>query len=144
MDTQPGGIELFLMRIGDSERDDVATLTEQHILGRLSVEEFDRRQRAALAAVTAADLAAQVADLPALHGRASAPAAKRLHWSDAGKARAAAIWACVPAAIVTSSTVFATYDYEGLSSPAAIFWGSAVTGLVGFAAGGVVSRMRRR
>jgi DNA-binding transcriptional MocR family regulator len=40
------------------------TLTEHHLHGRLSVEELDRRQRAALEAATRADLAALLGDLP--------------------------------------------------------------------------------
>ena len=41
------------MRVGDAERDAcVAALIEHHLHGRLTVEELDRRQRSALAAVT--------------------------------------------------------------------------------------------
>ena len=53
------------VRIGDAERDEcMETLTEHHVRGRLTVEELDRRQRAALVAVTEADLAALLTDLP--------------------------------------------------------------------------------
>ena len=56
---------MFLVRVGDAERDAcIDTLTDHHLHGRLPVEELDRRQRAALNAVTAADLAALIADLP--------------------------------------------------------------------------------
>jgi len=55
METQASGIEMFLVRVGDAERDAcIEALAEHHIRGRLSVEELDRRQRAALNAVTAA------------------------------------------------------------------------------------------
>ena len=55
---------MFLVRVGDAERDAcIGSLTDHHLHGRLSVEELDRRQRAALNAVTA-DLAALIADLP--------------------------------------------------------------------------------
>src|SRR5688500_836467 len=53
------------VRIGDTERDEcVEALTEHHVRGRLSVDDLDRRHRAALVAVTEADLAALLADLP--------------------------------------------------------------------------------
>jgi hypothetical protein len=145
MKTRAVGTELFLMRVGDSERDAcMAELTEHHLQGRLSVEEFDRRQRAALVAVTAADLQALVADLPSsgeYDARAVTPARA---WLRSGRARAIAAWAGAPVAIITSSTLFATYDYNGLSGPAATFWGSAVTGLVGFTAYGLAARLKRR
>jgi hypothetical protein len=54
------------MRVGDDERDDcIEALAEHHVRGRLTVEELDRRQRAALTATTEADLAVLLLDLPA-------------------------------------------------------------------------------
>ncbi|MCH1866533.1 DUF1707 domain-containing protein [Nocardioides sp. CFH 31398] len=54
------------MRIGDAERDAcVDLLAEHHVRGRLSVDELDRRQRAALTATTEADLSSLLLDLPA-------------------------------------------------------------------------------
>lgn len=53
------------LRVGDAERDACLTaLIDHHLHGRLSVEELDRRQRAALAAVTTADLTELLLDLP--------------------------------------------------------------------------------
>ncbi|WP_420360742.1 DUF1707 SHOCT-like domain-containing protein [Actinopolymorpha rutila] len=58
---------MFLVRIGDAERGTcLDALTEHHRYGRLSAEECDRRQQAALEALTAADLGRLVADLPSL------------------------------------------------------------------------------
>lgn len=55
------------VRIGDTEREAVLdALSEHHVKGRLEVEELDRRQRAALAAQTEADLAKLLVDLPEL------------------------------------------------------------------------------
>src|SRR5215203_2400761 len=54
------------VRVGDVERDAcVEKLIENCVQGRLSVEELGRRQREALEASKAADLAGLVADLPA-------------------------------------------------------------------------------
>lgn len=52
-------------RIGDAERDRAVTeLREHHAAGRLTLEEFDQRMQAALAARTARDLTPLFADLP--------------------------------------------------------------------------------
>jgi hypothetical protein len=53
------------LRIGDAERDTcLAALGEHHAHGRLTADELDKRQRVALTAVTEADLAALLSDLP--------------------------------------------------------------------------------
>jgi hypothetical protein len=53
------------VRIGDAERDIcLEALGEHHAHGRLTADELDKRQRVALAAVTEADLAALLSDLP--------------------------------------------------------------------------------
>lgn len=55
------------VRVGDAEREAVLdALSEHHAKGRLTVEELDRRQHAALAAETWADLDALLTDLPAI------------------------------------------------------------------------------
>src|SRR3712207_8223509 len=54
------------VRIGDAERDScLEALAEHHTQGRLTADELDLRQRAALTAVSDADLAALLEDLPA-------------------------------------------------------------------------------
>jgi Domain of unknown function (DUF1707) len=53
------------LRVGDSEREAVAAeLREHYAQGRLSIEEFQRRLDAALAARTRGDLDRLIADLP--------------------------------------------------------------------------------
>ena len=53
------------LRASDDDRDIVLQALERHTaVGRLSLEEFDQRSTAALAAVTQNDLAALIADLP--------------------------------------------------------------------------------
>lgn len=67
MTTPAPDMAMFLVRIGDAERDAcIELLAEHHARGRLTADELDRRQNAALTAVTGADLAALVADLPAV------------------------------------------------------------------------------
>jgi hypothetical protein len=54
-------------RASDDDRDTVLRALERHTaVGRLSLDEFDQRSTAALAAVTLDDLAALTADLPEL------------------------------------------------------------------------------
>ena len=56
----------FAVRIGDAERDTcLEALGEHHAHGRLTADELERRQQAALTAVTEADVAALLSDLPA-------------------------------------------------------------------------------
>jgi DUF1707 SHOCT-like domain len=55
------------LRASDDDRDTVLQALERHTAaGRLSLEEFDQRSTAALAAVTLDELAALIADLPKL------------------------------------------------------------------------------
>jgi hypothetical protein len=59
--TAPSG----LVRVGDAERNAcIDALIEAHVLGQLSAEELRVGQGAAMAAVTAAELAARHANLP--------------------------------------------------------------------------------
>jgi hypothetical protein len=56
-----------VVRASDDDRDTVLRALERHTaVGRLSLDEFDQRSTAALAAVTLDDLAALTADLPKL------------------------------------------------------------------------------
>jgi hypothetical protein len=139
-------MEMFLVRVGDAERDAcMVDLNEHHVLGRLSVEELDRRQRAALSAVTAADLAALVADLPhdtvaTRHDRPASSGGSRE--SRRRVARMAATWAGPPVALVTTSTVVTgSISYF---SQEAVFTGNLITGVVGFVSCWVFSRLERK
>jgi hypothetical protein len=56
-----------VLRASDDDRDTVLRALEQHTaVGRLSLDEFDQRSTAALAAVTLDELATLTADLPKL------------------------------------------------------------------------------
>jgi hypothetical protein len=64
------------LRASDDDRDTFLRALERHTaVGRLSLDEFDQRSTAALAAVTLDDLAALTADLPKLADEPSRPAA---------------------------------------------------------------------
>lgn len=55
------------LRAADDDRDTVLQTLERHVAaGRLTLDEFDQRSTAALAAVTLDDLAVLTADLPEL------------------------------------------------------------------------------
>jgi len=71
MDTYARSVEdESQVRVGDAERDEcMAALTEHHVRGPLSVEELDHRHKAALVAVTKADLRLLLADLPSVGSR---------------------------------------------------------------------------
>jgi Domain of unknown function (DUF1707) len=139
------GAEMFLVRIGDEERGAcLDALTEHHLLGRLSAEEFDRRREAAFEAVTAADLGRLVADLPS---SATGPQrAQRTPAHGRFDARTAALWAAPPVVIVSSAAITSTViaDAAGMASNPGVFWVSALTGAVGYATHWAVSRVRRR
>jgi hypothetical protein len=62
------------VRASDDDRDTVLQALERHTaVGRLSLDEFDRRSTAALTAVTLDDLADLTADLPELPDEAARP-----------------------------------------------------------------------
>lgn len=55
----------FSLRVGDAERQQcVAELLNHHLDGRLDAEEYDRRERQALSAVTVEELMVLTEDLP--------------------------------------------------------------------------------
>jgi hypothetical protein len=134
---------MFLVRIGDEERDAcVDALTEHHLRGRLSAEEFDRRQQAALEASTAADLGRLVADLPT----PTAEPQRVPRTPAAGfDLRRAALWAAPPVAIASSAAITSTViaDAAGMATTPGVFWVSAFTGAVGYATHWALSRFRK-
>ena len=68
------------LRASDDDRDTVLRALQRHTAaGRLSLEEFDRRSTAALAAVTLDDLAALTFDLPALTDEPARPVGPASH-----------------------------------------------------------------
>jgi hypothetical protein len=72
MTTQPSG-EQLTVRAGDAEREACVTaLVDHYVHGRLDVEELDRRQKAALVAISTAELELLLADLPETTDESSA------------------------------------------------------------------------
>lgn len=143
VDTQPSGLEMFLVRVGDAERDAcIGSLTDHHLHGRLSVEELDRRQRAALNAVTAADLAALIADLPGSSQQAGPIKVRSVRGRISPRsARKVALFAAPPVAVVTTSALIATDD--AYVDNGATLLACLVTGAVGVASHWIASRFRR-
>jgi Domain of unknown function (DUF1707) len=136
--------DLSLVRVGDAERDTCMTaLAEHHVDGRLSVEELDRRQRAALCAITAADLAGLLTDLPntigRLHPSSDAPPVM------AARVRRAARWAGPATAMVTTSAVMAVSLQNEVQQWGSqfTFWGYLGSSALGFAMHWTLSRTKR-
>jgi hypothetical protein len=99
------------VRVGDSDRDEcVEALTEHHVHGRLSVDELDRRHRAALVAVTEADLAALLADLPGSNSTLRPLVLGHDWWSLDPKVRAMrmARWAATPVSLAAGGVLVAS------------------------------------
>nr|WP_300051006.1 DUF1707 domain-containing protein [uncultured Nocardioides sp.] len=104
------------VRIGDQERDAcVDALNEHHARGRLSVDELDRRQRLALAAITDADLSALLLDLPHPTSARTPVVVAEDWWSLDPKVRAGrmARWAAAPFSLVVGGVLVAsTVNYS--------------------------------
>jgi hypothetical protein len=82
-------------RIGEAERAEAQRALQQHLnAGRLQVDEFVERFAGAADAVTAADVAALFADLPAPHPRLPRPPLRRM-WRSRVIAGAVAVMALV-------------------------------------------------
>ena len=132
------------VRIGDVERDAcVERLVENYAAGRLSAEELDRRQREALEAVTAADLAGLVADLPMTDSRGG-PKTRRLPVSGfSGSDRAVKVATAlgVPATFATGGVVVAAYA-DGASDVSQFSWAVAM-GVAGYLTHWVVGKVKR-
>jgi hypothetical protein len=123
----------------------MALLAEHHIAGRLAIEDFDRRQRAALCAVTKDDLASLLADLP-LPARTNSPHARRLVLSLPSRPsglRRVIVWGLPPGVIGGAATVM-THHRGDLLQSEDMFVASLVTGAAGFLAHWVTSVLRRK
>ena len=133
------------MRVGDAERDAcVSALMEHHLHGRLPVDELDRRQRGALAAVTAADLKLLLADLPETTNEIEPSAARRsraLLSDDTADLATRAAHTLVPAATVLAGATFAQQLWD--LSAEGPFLGALLGGAIGYASRAVMSRFRR-
>jgi hypothetical protein len=105
-------MQRFGIRIGDAERDEcMEALTEHHVRGRLSVEELDRRHRAALTAETDVELAELLADLPHTSPRSDLAVAGDW-WGLEPHVRAArmARWAATPVSLAAAGVLVAATD----------------------------------
>jgi hypothetical protein len=135
---------LFVLRIGDREREaTLEQLAEHHVQGRLSVEELDRRQRLAVAAVTQADLLALVADLPPLEQPdrlPAAPSAGRPSATDRVRATTVARHAVGPAAVLGGATYLASSGPWGTDEGQ--FLTALAMGALGYLSHWVASRRR--
>lgn len=132
------------MRIGDAERDEcISALCEHHAWGRLSVDELDRRQTAALTAVSAADLAVLLSDLPE-HGRGGSPEVSHRDWRAPLKERAlrATRWALPPTCFVTSGVMIASAD--GMYSDERQFVAGVAAAGIGYVTHLVVSKWPKK
>jgi Domain of unknown function (DUF1707) len=136
MNTQPADRELFLVRIGDAEREAcVEALVDHHVLGRLTTTEFQRRQDASMNATTAADLALLLADLPA-----NVPSARTLtHPAAEGQQRLKrAAKVLGPIGAVTATAVIAT-DQLGVIGEGGVV-AALLAGAVGYLSRWFVAR----
>jgi hypothetical protein len=97
------------LRASDRDREEIAAVLREHYAqGRLTIEEFDQRSTAALAAKTMGDLGPLLADLPEEgEPRADAPAwsTARTRWI--AVAGAAAAVALLVVAVLAGRAVFA-------------------------------------
>jgi len=135
------------VRVGDVERDAcVEKLIENCVQGRLSVEELGRRQREALEASTAADLAGLVTDLPAGNPSVDplpSQSAVRSFWPASSRdcaVKLATVFG-VPATFATGGVLVAAYA-DGSSDVSQFSWAVAM-GAVGYLTHWVVAKFRR-
>jgi Domain of unknown function (DUF1707) len=112
-----GGASFLAQRVGDAERDAcISLLAEHHVSGRLSAEEFDLRQGAALRAVTQDDLVSLLRDLPVTApklGHEDSTSYSPVVSERASRSWARLAWALPPCAVVSTATFMSTLDREG-------------------------------
>jgi hypothetical protein len=136
-----GDVKQRMVRVGDVERDACsAALIDHHLHGRLSIDELERRQRAALAAVTEGDLAALFDDLPEGQSpvrRNPRRSVSRATSTDVGDVAIR----LVPIVPVLGGAWFTQWIVSSTGDGA--FLGALATGALGFASHAVVSRFRR-
>ena len=142
MDNRLGASSQLMQRVGDSERDAcVTTLIDHHLHGRLSVEDLERRQVAAMTAVTTQDLRLLLADLPD-SGHAGMRSPQQTLPADAVDQARKAVKSLLPVTPVLLggawfSQWFWQYSAEGP------FLGALAGGALGYASHAVLSRLRR-
>lgn len=129
------------LRVSDAERDAcVAALIDHHLDGRLSVEEFDRRQRSALAAVTTGDLAVLLTDLPAVGHVARRGASRRIANGTSDTVMVVGSRALSAGAVVGCAWLSQVAWQFSAEGP---FLGAIAGGAVGYVAHAAFARYRR-
>ena len=141
MEISRGDAKQSSVRVGDAERDAcVSALIDHHLHGRLSVEELDRRQRAALAAVTAGDLGLLLTDLP----QAEPPVDRRSRRVVSAKTSGAVARASIralPVGLILGGASFSQWAWQ--YSAEGPFLGALATGALAYAAHAAIVRWRR-
>jgi hypothetical protein len=141
MEISRGDTKQLTLRVGDAERDAcAAALIDHHLHGRLSVEELDRRQRAALAAVTTGDLGVLLADLPQ-GGPPVDRRSRRVVSAEASNAATKAMIRGLPVGVILAGASFAQWAWD--YSATGPFLGALATGALGYASHAATVRWRR-
>jgi len=136
-----GDLKQGMVRVGDSERDAcVAVLIDHHLHGRLSVEELERRQRAALAAVTEGHLTILLNDLPDRQSPAMRSTRRPVPWGASAVATSAAI-RFFPVVPVVGGAWFTQWIVDSTGDGA--FLGALATGALGYVTHALIGRFRR-
>jgi hypothetical protein len=129
------------VRVGDAERDaSVAALIDHHLHGRLSIDELDRRQRAALEAVTTRDLELLIDDLPRHEGPLNARPRRVVSVETADIATKAAL-RIVPVGVVLGGASVSQWAWQ--HSAEGPFLGALAGGALGYLTHAVLVRFRR-
>jgi hypothetical protein len=121
------------VRIGDAEREEcLDALSDHHVWGRLTLDELDRRQRAALTAVTRDDLAGLLADLPSGTSPSGSLAVSEDWWSLAPTVRALRIarWSATPISLAAGGVLVASANPINDESGFAVGFAAAAVGYI--------------
>lgn len=142
MDNRRGASSQLMQRVGDSERDAcVSALIGHHLHGRLSVEDLERRQLAAMTAVTTADLRLLLADLPDSGNERTTSARPPSAPDKVDEAKRAAKSLLPVAPVLLGGAWFSQWFWQ--YSAEGPFLGALAGGALGYAAHAVSSRLRR-
>jgi hypothetical protein len=142
MAMRQGDMDRLVVRVGDAEREEcIATLIDHHVYGRLSVEDLDRRQRAAMSAVTTADLWLLLTDLPSQAPSRARPKGVALPQADVGSIARKAGLAAVPITALLGSALWAQSLWD--LSAEGPFAGAVMGGVVVLATQALITRIRR-
>ncbi len=136
-----GDLKQRMVRVGDAERDACsAALIEHHLHGRLSVDELERRQRAALAAVTEGDLSLLLNDLPERQSPSNRGSRRPVSRGASSEVTRVAI-RLVPVVPVIGGAWFTQWIVASTGDGA--FLGALATGALGYATHAIIDRFRR-